>query len=119
MKPRRIAYNEQIALDDRMFIPTSRRASDAEKQWDKTVLQGYKPCKLKNQRGSSCNFACKYGAMTDDGQQKQGKSQTPQNPSGIAYNERIALNDRMFIPVSKRMSDVEKQRDMRDRKSVV
>ena len=110
--PSRIAYNEQIALDDRMFILPSRRASGAEKQGDKTVLQGCKPCKLKNQWESSCNFACKYGAMTDDGQQKQCKSQTPQNPSGIAYSKRITSDDRMFIPVSKRVSDVKKQRGM-------
>lgn len=45
--PSRIAYNEQVASDDRMFVPTSRRASGAKKQGDKTVLQGYKPCKLK------------------------------------------------------------------------
>lgn len=45
----------------------------------------------------------------DDGQQKQGKSQMPQNPSKIAYNERIALDDRMFIPVPKRASGTKKQ----------
>lgn len=47
----------------------------------------------------------------DDEQQKQGKSQMPQNPSKIAYNERIALDDRMFIPVPKRASGTKKARE--------